>query len=129
MVCRKTGILLILGVHVCSVSQLCPILWVPMDYDPPGSSAHGILHARILYWIAISSSTWSSQPRKWTPCLLHVLHWQVYPLPLTHLETARKIVYIKWIDLMAPMATQLWGYSNKSSILIYISPSKLACRS
>ena len=28
----------------------------PMDCGPPGSSAHGILQARILEWVAISFS-------------------------------------------------------------------------
>ena len=31
--------------------------------DPPGSSARGILQARILEWVAISYSSGSSQPR------------------------------------------------------------------
>ena len=34
------------------VSTLCD----PMDYSPPGSSVHGILQARILEWVAQSSS-------------------------------------------------------------------------
>ena len=34
----------------------------PMDCSPPGSSAHGILQARILEWVAISSSRGSSHP-------------------------------------------------------------------
>ena len=34
-----------------------------MDCNPPGSSVHGILQARILEWVAISSSRGSSQPR------------------------------------------------------------------
>ena len=34
-----------------------------MDYSPPGSSAHGILQARILEWLAIPFSRGSSQPR------------------------------------------------------------------
>ena len=34
----------------------------PMDYSLPGSSVHGILQARILEWVAISSSTGFSQP-------------------------------------------------------------------
>ena len=34
-----------------------------MHSSPPGSSVHGILQARILEWIAISSSRGSSQPR------------------------------------------------------------------
>ena len=33
-----------------------------MDCSPPGSSAHGILQARILEWVAISSSRRSSWP-------------------------------------------------------------------
>ena len=32
----------------------------------PGSFVHGILQARILEWVAISSSRVSSQPRDWT---------------------------------------------------------------
>ena len=33
-----------------------------MDHSPSGSSVHGILQARILEWIAVSSSRGSSQP-------------------------------------------------------------------
>ena len=36
--------------------QLCPTLYNPMDYSPPGSSVHRIFQARILEWVAISSS-------------------------------------------------------------------------
>ena len=50
-----------------SVTQLCPTLCDPMDCSPPGSSVHGTLHARILEWVTISSSMWSSQPRNRTP--------------------------------------------------------------
>ena len=38
------------------VAQLCLTLWDPMDCSPPGSSIHGILQARILEWVTISSS-------------------------------------------------------------------------
>ena len=38
----------------------------PMDCSPPGSSVHGTPQARILEWVAISSSTGSSQPRDQT---------------------------------------------------------------
>ena len=34
----------------------CPTLCDPMDSSPPGSSFPGILQARILEWVAISSS-------------------------------------------------------------------------
>ena len=42
------------GVHACSRS--CPTLCSPKDCSPPGSSAYGILQARILQCIAMSSS-------------------------------------------------------------------------
>ena len=35
----------------------------PVDYSLPGSSVHGILQARTLEWVAISSSRGSSQSR------------------------------------------------------------------
>ena len=48
------------------VTHLRPTLCEPMDCSPPGSSVHGILKARIPEWVAITSSTGSSQPRDWT---------------------------------------------------------------
>ena len=36
--------------------QSCPTLCDPIDGGPPGSSVPGILQARILDWVAISSS-------------------------------------------------------------------------
>ena len=36
--------------------QLRLTLCDPTDYSPPGSSVHGISQARILEWVAISSS-------------------------------------------------------------------------
>ena len=38
----------------------------PMDCNPPGSSVHGILQARIWEWVAMPSSTGSSWPRDQT---------------------------------------------------------------
>ena len=35
------------------VAQLCPTLCNPMDCNPPGSSAHGVVQARILEGVAI----------------------------------------------------------------------------
>ena len=36
--------------------QSCPTLCNPIDGSPPGSPIPGILQARILEWVAISSS-------------------------------------------------------------------------
>ena len=47
-------------------SKLCPTPYDPMDYSLPGSTAHGILQARILERVAISFSGGSSQPRDQT---------------------------------------------------------------
>ena len=43
--------------------QSCPVLCNAMDCSLPGSSAPGILQARILEWVAMPSSKRSSQPR------------------------------------------------------------------
>ena len=61
--------------------QSCLTLSNTMDCSPPGSSVHGILQARILEWVVMPSSGWSSQPRDQT-CISYFLHWQVSSLPL-----------------------------------------------
>ena len=53
-------------VSVYLVTQSCWTLCHPMDCSPPGSSAHGILQAEILEWVAMPSSRWSPQPRDQT---------------------------------------------------------------
>ena len=51
-------------VCMCAKSLLsCLTLCDPMDYNPPGSSIHGILQARMLEWAALLSSKGSSGPR------------------------------------------------------------------
>ena len=42
------------------VAQLCPTLWDPMDWSPPGPFVHGILQAKTLQWVAIPFSKGSS---------------------------------------------------------------------
>ena len=51
-------------VHVCARS--CLTLPDPMNCSPPGFSVHGVFQARILEWVAISSSRGSSKPRDQT---------------------------------------------------------------
>ena len=50
------------------VAQLCPTLSDPMDCNPPGSSIHGILEARVPEWGAIAFSLISCSNMK-TPVL------------------------------------------------------------
>ena len=55
------------SVCVCvRVTPSCLTLCDPMDSSPPGSSAHGILQARILEWVAIPFFRGSSWPRDQT---------------------------------------------------------------
>ena len=71
--------------HVCMHAKLLqwpPTLCAPMDQSPPGSSVHGILQARILEWVAVSSCRGSSQPRDRTHVSYVYLHWQLGSLPL-----------------------------------------------
>ena len=56
----------------------------------PGFSVHGILQARILEWVALSSSRGSSQSRDQTCRFLALLHWQLGFLPLAAPGKPRK---------------------------------------
>ena len=77
---RRTSFLLLC---VLSSLQSCLTLRNPMDYSLPGFSVHGILQARILEWVSISSSRESSQPRDGTCTCFVYLHWQAgFFLPL-----------------------------------------------
>ena len=81
-----------------------------MDWGPPGSSVHGILHARIPEWVAISVSRGSSQPRDQTPIscvscigrriLYHLSHqWspQTEPMPGGGRDQTRGLIHAKHV--------------------------------
>ena len=61
-------LLLYLCRNMCLVTQSCLTLCNPMHCSPPCSPSlsMGILQARMLEWLAMSSSRWSSQPRDQT---------------------------------------------------------------
>ena len=68
-VCHYLTLCVCVCVCVCTCAkslQSRPALCHPVDYSPPGSSAHGTLQARILEWVAIAFSRASSRPRDWT---------------------------------------------------------------
>ena len=44
----------------CVPAQLCLTLCDPMDYNPQGSSVHGIFQARVLKWVPMPSFRGSS---------------------------------------------------------------------
>ena len=53
---HKTNIQNALKFCCCLVANLHSVLCNPMDCRPLGSSVHGIVEARILDWVVISSS-------------------------------------------------------------------------
>ena len=60
---RHQGFLEALPQGICvraKLLQSCLTLCDLMDRSAPGSSVHGILHTRMLEWVAISSSRGSS---------------------------------------------------------------------
>ena len=74
----------------------------PMDYSLPGSSVHGIYQARLLEWVAISSSRGSSQPRDWTcaSCVFSVgrqilYHCTTCQVALTNDKDKQCLIFIK----------------------------------
>ena len=65
-----------------------------MVCSPPGPSVHGIFQARILEWVAISSSRGSCLPRNWT----HV----------SCVSCIGRQICCLWATWEAPMAGQYW---------------------
>ena len=70
----------------------------PLDCSLPGSSVHGISQARILEWVAISSSKGTSQPRDQTrvSCVSCsgrriLCHWVTQGSPVTLLQNVERL--------------------------------------
>ena len=74
-------------------APLCPSHRDPMECSPPGSSVHGIFQARILEWIAISSSRGSSwsRARTWVSCIGKQIlyHWATREVLRRHTDGQR----------------------------------------
>ena len=72
--------------HVCVL--ICSVVSDSLrlhDCSPPGSSVHGIFQARVLEWVAISSSKGSSWPRIGLKTLVSPALAGGFFLPLCHL--------------------------------------------
>ena len=80
-------------------AQSCLTLFDPMDCSSPGSSVHGIFQARILEWVAISSSRGFSWPRDQThvSCISYICGWILY-----HCATWKALWHVikKWFILL-----------------------------
>ena len=96
-----------LGVHlgcVCVCVYACLTLCNFMGCSPPGSSVHGMSPARILEWVATSSSRGPSQPRiealsLVSPALTGGFFTSGTTCEATHLQQPRKkYIWIKMIE-------------------------------
>ena len=80
---------------ICCCCYLClsrvQFFVTPMDCSPKGSSARGSLQARILEWVAISSSRGFPEPGIKPPSPT----WQADTLPLSHLSRYPKLHMLK----------------------------------
>ena len=89
------GYALIKCVLCAKLLQLCPTLCDPMDCSLLGSSAHGVLQARILAWVAVPSSRGSFAPG-------------VEPTSLTSTRTGGRVLHH-------------WCYPGSPSNLVVVS--------
>ena len=75
-------------------------LWDPMDCSPPGSSIHGISQARILEWVAISSSRGIFPIQRLNPHFLLgrwiLYHWVIWEAPKVSLPRAVYMDIYQW---------------------------------
>ena len=80
---------------------LCATLW---DCNPPGSSVHGIPQERIPKWVAMPSSSASSQLRDWLhSCISGGLFtvWATTEAPLKKMRFSRWD-YWNWLPFLSP---------------------------
>ena len=91
-------------------AQACLTLCGSLDYGPPGSSAHGILQASVLEWVAMLSSRGSSWPRdqawaSYNSCIVRwvLYHWChlgspncFYIIKVAHLFSMRFMIDFYW---------------------------------
>ena len=89
-------------VCVCVCLVMSNSLWPLGLYSPSGSSVYRIFQARILEWVAISSSKGVLQTQGLNLCFLPLLHWQVYSLPMHHL--ASEYVHIRFFSFPGALA-------------------------
>ena len=112
----------ILYVHTCSGPQWCPTLCNPIDCSLPGSSVRGIFQERIMQWVAVSFSRWSSRPRDQTLIVVSLalaasslpLYYLGIPLLYTH-------VYIH-IHVCVCVCVESGSVQSLSRVRLFVTP-------
>ena len=96
-------------IHLWQVSGSVQCLWHPMDCNPPGSSVHGLLQARILEWAVIPFSRGSSRSsvQTWVSCIFQADSLQSEPSSQHKRESN---IYTRK-DLMKSVLLGGWGSS------------------
>ena len=79
-------------------SRSCLTLWDLLDCSPPGSSVCGILQARMLEWVATSSSGGSSPPgdQTWVSCASCIAGSF-----FTHWAIREALLHLQWLKMLA----------------------------
>ena len=81
------------------VAQSCPTPSDPMDCSPPGPSIHGIFQARVLEWVALAFSTFSSaaaaaKSLQSCPTLFDPIHGSPRGSPVPGILQARTLEWV-----------------------------------
>ena len=96
----------------CLVTKSCPMLCNPIDSSSPGSFVHGILQARILEWVAISSPKFPTEGLN--PCLLN---WQEGSSLLSHRKTLKNLCRVPkthFVLKIIKAIKTLWKWLNRN---------------
>ena len=106
------------------VAQSCLTLCNPMDCSLTGSSAHGILQARILEWVAICFSRRSSWPRDHT--WVSFGSWiagrflTIEPPGKQNWRQKWQIEWREWEDFLARLYLKVWKYEWREAVFLFV---------
>ena len=103
----------------CMHAQSRPTLCNPMDCSLPGSSLHGIFQARILEWVAISSSRGSSlsKDRTRVSCISCIGRWVLYYCgnwEATVILVIFKVLLASWLKVVLKRKSSIFTFRVKS---------------
>ena len=104
---------------LCLVAQSCSTLCHPTDCSPPGSSVHGILQAKILEQVAMTSLVWNTikpQFKKWMRCICR--YWNIVERKKIELQNDK-------YSMMPFMVNN----NTQNTAICFLQVCRYACRS